>query len=120
MSLSRMERRQWNRDLFLYADGSVDKHKARLMAEGYQDGYAENVCALVIEFSTVQLVLSIMNWKECVIHQMALNSAFLNRILNKDECLYMNPSEGLELGVRGEKLLKLLKAMHGFKRAPKI
>lgn len=106
--------------LKLNADGSVDKYKARLVAKGFQEGYVENVYAPVVDFSTVRLVLSILSREGGFIHQMDVKSAFLNGRLKKDECLYMNSPEGLDLGVKKGQVLKILKAMYGFKRAPKI
>ena len=106
--------------LKLKADGSVDRYKVRLVAKGFQEGHVDNVYAPVVDFSTVRLVLAIMSQHGAYIHQLDVKSAFLNGKLDDEDNLYLNPPEGLELGVKRGQALKMLKAMYGFKRAPKI
>ena len=86
------------------ADGSVDKYKVRLVAKGFQEGHLDNVYSPVLDFSTVRLVLAVMGQEGGIIHHMDFKSAFLNGKFEKEESVYLNPPEGLHLGVKHERL----------------
>ena len=102
------------------ADAAVDKRKARLVAKGFQEGHVEDVYAPVVDFATVRLTLAIMGCQGALIHQMDVKSAFLNGKFHDDDSVYLNPPNGLDLGVKHTQALKMLKALYGFKRSPKI
>ena len=93
------------------ADRTVDKYKARLVAKGFQEGYVEDVYAPVVDFSTVRLLLTVMSSKGGIIHQMDVKSAFLNGKFDTGECIYLNPPDGINLGLKPGPALKMLKAM---------
>lgn len=54
------------------------------------------------------------------IHQMDVKSAFLNGKFEDGECIYMNPPDDLDLGLKQGQALKVIEGMYGFMRAPRI
>ena len=51
---------------------------------------------------------------------MDVKSAFLNGKFDTGECIYLNFPDGTNLGFKPGQALKMLKAMYGFKRSPRI
>ncbi|GMF21560.1 unnamed protein product [Phytophthora fragariaefolia] len=86
------------------ADGSVERFKARLVAQGNHQEYGVNcddVYAPVARFESLRLVLAIGTILDCHIHQMDVSTAFLNGSMegehmvlgfvrcNKEYCIYV-------------------------------
>ncbi|KAK2417383.1 putative mitochondrial protein [Trifolium repens] len=101
-------------------DGSILKHKARLVARGFlqQQGidYSE-VYAPVARMETIRLVISIassMNWS---LFHMDVKSAFLNGPLEEE--VYVSQPPGFEVKTEKHKVYKLHKALYGLKQAPR-
>lgn len=68
-------------------DGSIQKHKARLMAKGYsqQQGIDfEETFFHVAHFETVRVVLALAAQFQLPIYQFDVKSAFLNRALEEE------------------------------------
>ena len=102
------------------ADGSVDKYKARIVAKGFQEENVGNVYSPVVDFASVRLALALMGRLGGVVHQMDVKAAFLNGNFENDECIFLNPPKGLELGLKPGYALRLNKALYGLKEASKI
>ena len=73
----------------LKEDGSVERYKARLVAQGFlqragQD-YDETFCP-VVRFESIHSILAMAAQKGLILHQMDVTSAFLNG--NLDEEVY--------------------------------
>ena len=51
---------------------------------------------------------------------MDVKTAFLNGHLEPTENVYMNPPKEIDMGIKKGKVLKLLKAIYGLKKSPKI
>ncbi|KAL2251532.1 UNVERIFIED_CONTAM: Retrovirus-related Pol polyprotein from transposon RE1 [Sesamum indicum] len=84
-------------------DGSLDRHKARLEAKGYNQiegiDYLESFSpvANVVSVRTLIALAALAGWE---LHQLDVNNAFLHK--NLDEELYMEPPKGTSSTLIGE------------------
>ena len=79
----------------LKADGSIDKFKARLVANGYsqQEGIDfEETYALVAKLNTIRLLVALATKHNRRIHQLDVKSAFLNGDLKEE--VYLQQPKG--------------------------
>ena len=101
-------------------DGSINKHKARLVVKGYaqQAGvdYGETF-APVARMETIRLLLAISAQKSWKVYHLDVKSAFLNGILKEE--VYVVQPEGFVKKGSEEKVYKLHKALYGLKQAPR-
>ncbi|GKV37173.1 hypothetical protein SLEP1_g45232 [Rubroshorea leprosula] len=104
----------------LNPDGSIHKHKARLVVKGYaqQPGvdYGETY-ALVARHDTVRLLIALaanLGWK---LFHMDVKSAFLNGVLPEE--IYVEQPPGFEITGKEDCVYKLNKALYGLKQAPR-
>ncbi|KAL0319763.1 UNVERIFIED_CONTAM: Retrovirus-related Pol polyprotein from transposon TNT 1-94 [Sesamum radiatum] len=92
---------KWVYKLKLKADGSVDRCKARLVAEGYNQveglDYIDNFSP-VAKVVTVRLFLTIATSYGWPIHHLDVKNAFLHCYLDED--LYMTPPAGYSVEPR--------------------
>ena len=101
------------------ADGKVVKHKARLVAKGYaqvQGVDFEEVFAPVSRIETVRVLLALAAQGGWEVHHMDVKSAFLNGDLT--ESVFVKQPPGFIVG-KGDKVLKLHKALYGLRQAPR-
>ncbi|XP_074293705.1 uncharacterized protein LOC141620839 [Silene latifolia] len=113
-------------------DGSIEKHKARLVIQGFRQRYGldyEETFAPVAKMSRVRALLAIISMKNWFTCQMDVANAFLYGDLVED--VYMKLPPGYCNGVvssqgQGEcdsqsagKVCKLLKSLYGLKQAPR-
>eukprot|EP01018_Ginkgo_biloba_P024032 Gb_18989 [translate_table: standard] len=102
------------------ADGTIDKHKVRLVVKGYtqKEGIEyEETSAPTAKMITIRLVLAIaaqLGWK---VHQMDVKSDFLNGDL--EEGVYMQQPEGFKVKGKEKLVCRLDKALYGLKQAPR-
>ena len=76
-------------------DGSVDRFKARLVAQGYSYMKGvdyDEVFSPVARYSSVRSLLALANAQDLEIHQMDVKTAFLNGSLDCE--IYMSQPEG--------------------------
>ena len=100
------------------SDGSLDHFKARLVAQGYTqtDGIDyEEVFAPVAKYSTILSLLTLANAYDLEVHQLDVNTAFLNVSLEHD--IYMSQPEGLIDPNRPNYVCKLNKSIYGPKQS---
>ncbi|KAG8491216.1 hypothetical protein CXB51_014346 [Gossypium anomalum] len=102
------------------ADGSLNKHKARLVVKGYSQQYGinfEETFAPVARLDTIKLLLSLAAQKQWRIHQLDVKSAFLNGYLKEE--IYVEQPDGFQIQGHEDKVYRLKKAMYGLKQAPR-
>ena len=97
-------------------DGSIFKHKARLVVKGYAQvagiDYGDTF-APVVRHDTIKLLLAMaaqLGWK---VFHLDVKSAFLNGILQED--IFVMQPEGFEVIGQEHKVYKHNKALYGLK-----
>ena len=109
---------RWVYKLKRGADGSITRHKARLVAQGYSQTEGidyEEVFAPVAHASTIRTLLSFANSNNLEVHQMDVKTAFLHGVLDCD--LYMEQPEGYVDPDKPDYVCKLNKGLYGLKQA---
>lgn len=103
-----------------HADGSIQKYKAQLVANGYSKlegiDFTETFSS-VVRFETVRITLALAAHFKWNVYQFDVKSAFLNGDLKEE--VYVTQPEGFIVNGKEEKVYKLKKALYGFKQAPR-
>ncbi|UYV60237.1 hypothetical protein LAZ67_1000515 [Cordylochernes scorpioides] len=103
------------------ADGSIERYKARLVAKGYSQKYGidyeETFAPIVRHHSTIRTVLALAVEYDLLLHQMDVQSAFLNSDVKEE--IYMTQPENFESKKYPRRVCKLKKAIYGLKQAGK-
>ena len=105
----------------LNQDGTLDKFKARLVAQGYSQREGidyEEVFAPVIGITTLRILLSICAKSNLIFRTIDINSAYLYADIDKE--IYMNIPEGYNGNFTKGDVLKLEKGLYGLKQAGKL
>lgn len=111
---------KWVFKLKRNSDGSINKHKARIVAKGYVQQYGvdfEEVFALVARIETVRLLIDLAASHGWEIHHMDVKTAFLHGELK--ETVYVYQPEGFEKKGSEDKVYKLNKALYGLRQTPR-
>ena len=99
-----------------HVDGSIQKHKTRLVAKGYsqiQDIDFEESFSPVARMETVRVFIAIAAQKKRHIYHLDVKSAFLNGELNKE--VFVEQPEGFTVKDSETKVYRLRKALYGLK-----
>nr|GEU73882.1 cysteine-rich RLK (receptor-like protein kinase) 8 [Tanacetum cinerariifolium] len=102
------------------ADGSIQKHKARLVVRGFtqQKGIDyEETFSPVARFETVRIILAVATQEQWKIHQFDVKLTFLNEELKEE--VYVTQPPSFESNTKPNKVLRLRKALYGLKQAPR-
>lgn len=100
-----------------HLDGSIHKHKARLVAKDFLQTFGKDFSESFASFAkmvSMRILLTIIAKQKWKIHQMDINNAFLHGFLN--EKLYLSPPQGCN-APKGH-MCKLKKVLYGLKQAP--
>ena len=104
----------------LNSDGSINKHKARLVVKGYAQMFGvdfSKTFAPVARLDTIRMLLALAAQNGWNIHQMDVKSAFLNGYLEEE--IFAEQPEGFIVQGMEEKVYLLKKALYGLKQAPR-
>eukprot|EP00873_Tetraselmis_striata_P002937 jgi/Tetstr1/423201/TSEL_001321.t1 len=98
------------------SDGSVNRFKARLVAQGFSQQAGVDYHATffpVVKLSTLRTCLAVAAARGMHIHQIDIETAFMNASLKEE--IYMRQPKGAEDGT--DNVLRLLKSIYGLKQA---
>jgi len=111
---------KWIFKLKRNADGSISKHKSRLVAKGYIQRHGvdfDEVFAPVARIETIRFIIALAASNGWEIHHLDVKTAFLHGDLKED--VYVNQPEGFEIKGSEGKVYKLHKALYGLRQAPR-
>ena len=102
------------------ADGTVEKFKARLVADGNTQRYGidfDRVFATVVKASTLRLLLLVATLHDYDLHQVDIRQAYIHAKLTTN--LYMHPPPGADAcDSQGRRIVyKLRRSLYGLKQA---
>jgi hypothetical protein len=103
-----------------HPDGSVDKHKARLVARGFTQQHGidyGDTFSPVVKSATVRLVLSLAVSHGWSLRQVDVSNAFLHGFLSED--VYMQQPPGFEDCRYPSHVCKLQRSIYGLKQSPR-
>nr|GEV39619.1 putative zinc finger, CCHC-type [Tanacetum cinerariifolium] len=103
-----------------HADNTIDKFKARLVAQGFTQVLGLDYSATfspVVKASTVRIILSLAVLNKWPLHQLDVKNAFLNG--NLTDIVYMEQPLGFIDSRVPNHVCRLKKALYGLKQAPR-
>ncbi|KAI5323717.1 hypothetical protein L3X38_032789 [Prunus dulcis] len=111
---------KWVYKTKLNLDGSIQKHKARIVAKGYtqKPGVDFNeTFAPVARLDTIRTLIALAAQKGWKLWQLDVKSAFLNGVLEEE--VYVDQPYGFVVEEAEDKVYRLRKALYGLKQAPR-
>ena len=100
------------------SDGSINRYKSRCVAQGYSQVQGvdyQEVFSPVARFSAIRSLLAVANTNDFEIHQMDVETAFLNGTLDYE--IYMEQPEGFIDPNNPDYVCKLKKSLYGLKQS---
>jgi hypothetical protein len=102
------------------SDGSIERYKARLMAQGYTQTFGidyKETFALVAKMNTFRVLLSVAVNNRWLMCQMDVKNAFLHG--NLEEEVYMKLPPGHPQSSDPNLVYRLHKSIYGLKQSPR-
>ncbi len=103
------------------ADGSVERFKARLVVKGYAQQYGidyNDTFSPVARYSSIRCVIAIATQEDMELHQMDVDTAFLNGDIEED--IYMDQPTDYVESSGSNMVCKLQRSLYGLKQAPRV
>jgi hypothetical protein len=104
----------------LRSDGTINKYKASLVANGYNQKEDEDffdTYSPIARLTTIRVLLSLVISHGLLVHQMNIKTIFLNGELEEE--IYMTQYDGFIVKGQEDNMCKLVKSLYGLKQAPK-
>ncbi|KAK2405219.1 hypothetical protein QL285_054482 [Trifolium repens] len=111
---------KWVFKVKLNPDGTISKHKARLVARGFLQKHGidyNEVFAPIARIETVRLVVALACRNKWLLYHLDVKSAFLNGPLEEE--VFVSQPPGFEIKGKENMVYKLYKALYGLKQAPR-
>ncbi|CAL2265196.1 unnamed protein product [Prunus armeniaca] len=111
---------KWVYKTKLNLDGSIQKHKARLVVKGYAQKHGidfNETFALIARLDTIRTLIALAAQKGWKLYQLDVKSAFLNGVLKEE--VYVDQPDGFVIEHSEDKVCKLKKALYSLKQAPR-
>ncbi|XP_074374435.1 uncharacterized protein LOC141714838 [Apium graveolens] len=102
------------------SDGSIERHKARLVAIGFTQTYGidyQESFAHVAKLNIIRVLLSLAANLDWPLHQLDIKNAFLNGDLKEE--IYMELPPGFKSVGKIRQVCKLKKTIYGLKQSPR-
>lgn len=98
-------------------DGTVIRHKARLVVRSFLQGNVDQTFAPVVDFTTIRTCLVVAVKRGYYIDKIDIKTAFLHGEIERD--VYIDCPEGISLCKQGQ-VLQLRKGLYGLKQASRL
>ena len=102
------------------ADGSTERLKARLVAQGYTQRYGQDydeTFSPVVRAESIRTIIAHAANNKMLLHQMDIKTAFLNGNLKEE--VFMKQPEGFVVKGQEHLVCKLKKSIYGLKQSPR-
>ncbi|RVX21294.1 Retrovirus-related Pol polyprotein from transposon RE1 [Vitis vinifera] len=104
----------------LHSDGSIERHKARLVAQGFSQVHGldfGDTFSPVVRPATIRIILSLAVTSGWRLHQLDVKNVFLHGFLNEE--VYMEQPPGYTDSQFPQHVCRLKRALYGLKQAPR-
>ena len=111
---------KWVFKLKVGSDGQVERHKARLVAQGFAQKQGldyDETFSPVVRFESLRTVIALAVQNGMKMHQMDVTTAFLNGELQEE--VYMKQPEGFVAEGQEDLVCKLKRSIYGLKQSPR-